>query len=121
VGSPVLLAITLTAFADKLTGTWRGRVFLFACTVMLVDLAFRWLAPKSAAYKKWTKGLESVGKFWTMVILSVVYFLSVSFVSIAMKLFGKDPLDRKLEQETSFWRAHEPSPLGPHAAARHQF
>jgi hypothetical protein len=120
-GKSLLLAFTVTGLVDKLTGTWRGRIFLFACTVMLIDLAFRRFAPKSVAFRRWTKGIETVGKFWTMVILSVVYFVSVSFVSIGMKLFGKDPLDRKLGPEPSFWRQHEPSPLGPHAAARHQF
>jgi len=38
-----------------------------------------------------------------------------------MRLFGKDPLDRKLKAEPTFWREHEPNPLGPAAAVRHQF
>jgi hypothetical protein len=120
-GSSLLLAVTLTGVIDRLTGTVRGRVFLFACTVMLVDLAFRYVAPKSEAYKKWTSGIQAVGKFWTGIILSIVYFATVSVISLFMKLFGSDPLDRSLGAEPSFWRAHEPSPLGAHAAARHQF
>ena len=38
-----------------------------------------------------------------------------------MRLLGKDPLDRRLKPEPTFWRRHEPNPLGPEAAARHQF
>jgi hypothetical protein len=38
-----------------------------------------------------------------------------------MRLMGRDPLDRKLDREPSWWRRHEPNPLGPQAAARHQF
>ena len=121
VGSPLLLAFSLTGLIDKLTGTWRGRLFLFACTVVFIDQMFRRFAPKSEAYKKWTHGIESVGKFWTAIILSIVYFLTVSIVSIFMKLFGDDPLDRSLKAEPSFWRKHEDTPLSPHAAARHQF
>ena len=34
---------------------------------------------------------------------------------------GHDPLDRRLAPEPTFWRAHEPNPLGPERAARHQF
>ena len=64
---------------------------------------------------------HAIGSMWTAVILSVVYFLSVAGVSLFMKLFGKDPLDRTLAPEASFWRAHQPNPLGPRAAARHQF
>jgi hypothetical protein len=122
VGSPLLLlAFSLSGLGEKLTGTWRGRLFLFACTVMVVDFVLRKVAPKSAFYRRWQKGLESVGKFWTGVILSVVYFLTVSIVSVFVKLFGKDPLDRSLRPEPSFWREHEANPLSPHSAARHQF
>jgi hypothetical protein len=50
-----------------------------------------------------------------------VYFVSVSFVSIFMKLRGRDLLDRGLDPEPTFWRPHEPNPLGERAAVRHQF
>lgn len=93
----------------------------FAVTVVTIELLFRRLAPKSAAYRKWTAFFEGVGHVWTSVILAIVYFLSVAFVAAFVRLFLKDPLDRGLKAEPSFWRAHEPNPLGPVAAARHQF
>jgi hypothetical protein len=92
-----------------------------ATTVFLVELAFRRIAPGSAAYRRWTAAFKAVGQVWTAVILCIVYFVSVAFVSVLMKLLGKDPLDRSLDTEPSFWRRHEPNPLGPMAAARHQF
>jgi hypothetical protein len=92
-----------------------------ATTVLLVELAFRRFAPRSAAYRKWTAAFVVIGSIWTAVILSIVYFASVSIVGIGMKLLGKDPLDRGLAPEPSFWRNHEPNPLGPRAASRHQF
>lgn len=116
--SPTLLATAI----DWLAGlSLRGKIFVFACTVLVIELGFRYGAPKSAAYAAWTKAFQTVGKFWTAIILSFIYFLSVAGVSVFMKLFGKDPLDRSLEPEPSFWRKHEPNPLEPHAAARHQF
>jgi hypothetical protein len=93
----------------------------FATTVMLVEMAFRRFAPASAAYRYWTKFFQSIGKVWTAVILSVVYVGSVGIIGGIMRLLGKDPLDRKLDPEPSFWRSHEPNPLGPIAAVRHQF
>ena len=92
-----------------------------ATTVLVVELLFRRFAPRSAAYRKWTAAFVVVGSVWTAVILSVVYFASVSIVGLGMKLLGKDPLDRGLDPEPSFWRNHEPNPLGPRAASRHQF
>lgn len=93
----------------------------FATSVMLIELAFRRFAPASRAYAGWTKLFQAIGKVWTAVILSIVYVFSVGPIGIFMRLFGKDPLDRKLDAEPTFWRTHEPNPLGPEAAIRHQF
>jgi hypothetical protein len=92
-----------------------------AVLVFLTELAFRRFAPRSRAYAQWTRGFQAVGKFWTGIILSIVYFVSVAGVSAFMRLLGKDPLDRKLDREPTWWRRHDPNPLGPQAASRHQF
>jgi hypothetical protein len=99
----------------------RFKVLAFASLVVAVELALRYLAPGSKAYKRWTAFFQGIGSAWTAVILSVVYALSVGPIGVLMRLFGKDPLDRGLAPEPSFWRAHEPNPLGPERAARHQF
>ena len=100
---------------------FRGKVLTFAILVVLIELAFRRFAPKARAYKLWTRGFEAIGKVWTAVLLAVIYLISVGPIGLFMRLAGKDPLDRSLRPEPSFWRSHEPNPLGPQAAARHQF
>jgi hypothetical protein len=98
------------------------RTLLLLATLVLVgELAFRRFGPRSRAYKAWTKVFETIGVFWTAIILSIVYFVSVSMVALFMRLGRKDLLDRGLAPEKSYWRAHEPNPLGPKAAIRHQF
>jgi hypothetical protein len=99
----------------------RWKVLAFAAVVVLVELVFRRLAPKSRAYAGWTAFFQGIGKVWTAVLLAIVYVVSVGPVGLVMRLFGHDPLDRRLAPEPSFWRAHEPNPLGPERAARHQF
>ena len=99
----------------------RWKVLTFATLVVLVELAFRRFAPRSRAYGRWTAFFQGIGKVWTAVILALVYVLSVGPVGVVMRLVGHDPLDRRLAPEPSFWRAHEPNPLGPERAARHQF
>ena len=103
--------------------TWiaQHKLLSFACAILLTEIAFRRLAPRSLAYAKWTALFVAVGSVWTAVILSLVYLLSVGPIGLGMRLLGKDPLDRSLRREPSFWRRHEPNPLGPEAAARHQF
>ena len=98
------------------------RVLLgLATTVFVIELVLRRVAPESRFYAGWTRVFQTIGKFWTAVILSVVYFVSVAVVSALMKLRGKDLLDRGLQPEPTFWRQHDPNPLGPRAAVRHQF
>jgi hypothetical protein len=93
----------------------------FATTVFVIELALRRFAPKSPFYAKWTSVFMAIGHFWTAILLALVYFLSISVIAVLMKLFAKDPLDRSLASEPSFWRSHEPNPLGPEASTRHQF
>ena len=92
-----------------------------ATTVLVVELLFRRFAPKSAAYRGWTAGVEKVGMVWTAVLLSLVYFTTVAVIGLVMRALGKDPLDRTLADEPTFWRKHDPNPLGPAKAVRHQF
>ena len=108
----------LTWFVDL---PLRWKILAFATTVVVIELAFRYLAPRSRAYVRWTRFFQGIGAVWTAVILALVYVVSVGPVGLVMRLAGHDPLDRRLAPEPTFWRAHEPNPLGPEKAARHQF
>jgi hypothetical protein len=99
----------------------RWKILAFATTVVVIELAFRSLAPKSRAYARWTRFFQGIGMVWTAVILAIVYIVSVGPIGLGMRLAGRDPLDRGLVPERTFWRAHEPNPLGPEKASRHQF
>jgi Saxitoxin biosynthesis operon protein SxtJ len=106
-------------FAGRPTHT---KVLLCLATALMVgELLFRRLAPRSRAYAAWTRFFEGIGKVWTAVLLAVIYVLSVGPISLLFRLFGKDPLDRRLGAEPSYWRGHEANPLGAEKAVRHQF
>jgi hypothetical protein len=99
----------------------RYALMALAAAMVLVELGLRRFAPKSRAYARWTGFFQAIGKAWTAVLLAIVYVTSIGPIGIAMRLRRQDPLDRGLAPEPSFWRPHEPSPLGPERAARHQF
>jgi hypothetical protein len=100
---------------------WRWKLLAAATVVVLVELFLRRFARKSAFYRGWQATFEAIGAVWTAVLLSVVYVVSVGPIGLFMRLTGKDLLDRRLTPAPTFWRSHEPNPLGPEAAARHQF
>lgn len=99
------------------------RVLLtLATTVFVLELVLRRFAPRSRFYAGWKRAFEALGHVWTVVILSIIYLVAVGPISVVMRLRGKDLLDRLIRPgDTSAWRGHEPNPLGPEAAARHQF
>lgn len=101
--------------------TPKKAVLGLATLMFLVEIGLRRFAPRSTAYARWTRGIEAVGAVWTAVLLSIIYTLSVGPVGLGMRLLGKDPLDRAIGPEPTSWHPHEPNPLGPQAAARHQF
>jgi hypothetical protein len=98
------------------------RVLLgFAVTVFLIEVALRTVAPRSRLYARWKRAFEAIGHVWAVVILSIIYVIAVGPISIIMRLRGNDMLDRALGAGKTVWRPHEPNPLGPDVAARHQF
>ncbi len=119
--------MNLTALPARIEAWFVGlstakKVILGLATLMfLVEVGFRTFAPKSKAYASWTKGIEAVGSVWTAVLLSIIYAGSVGPIAAFMRLLGKDPLERKIGSDPSNWHPHDPNPLGPRAAARHQF
>ena len=101
--------------------TYKQVLLAVATTMFVVELILRRFARGTPLYRKWTAFFDGIGAFWSAIILSLVYFVSVAGIWVFVKLLGKDLLDRRLDKELSFWRVHEPNPLGPMAASRHQF
>jgi hypothetical protein len=92
-----------------------------ATTMLVVELLLRNLARGTRVYAAWTAFFLALGKVWTVVLLSVMYLVAIGPVGLVMRLLGRDLLDQRVRPAPSFWQAHEPNPLGPRAAARHQF
>jgi hypothetical protein len=113
----------LARLGAKLAGLpTHTKVLLSVATALfLTELFLRRFAPRSALYAKWTALFLALGHFWTAILLALLYFSSVFLIAVGMMIARKDLLDRRLRAEPTFWRPHEPNPLGPTAAARHQF
>jgi hypothetical protein len=99
----------------------RYKILALGACLVVVELAFRKLAPNSIAYRRWSAGILAIGRVWTGVLLLIVYLGPVGVAGLVARVIREDLLDRDLRPEPSWWRSHEENPLGPEAAARHQF
>jgi hypothetical protein len=119
--------LDLTHWLTRVGNKWAAfpthtRVLLIAATtIFLTELVLRNVARQSRFYAGWTRAFQAIGHVWTLVILSLIYLVAVGPISLGMRLRRKDLLDRAIGSETSAWHDHVPNPLGPEAAARHQF
>jgi len=119
--------MSVSHWLSTLSAKWaaaplHSRVLLsFAVCVFIAELILRRWAKESRFYAAWTRTFKAIGHVWTMVLLSLIYVIAVGPIRLGMLLGGRDLLDRRLGAGASVWRDHVPNPLGPEAAARHQF
>jgi hypothetical protein len=67
----------------------------------------RWLAPVE---RGWMRFAVVVGAFNARIILGLAYYVVITPVGVVMRLFGRDPLDRRLGTGDSYWRKRPPQP-----------
>ena len=67
----------------------------------------RWLGPVE---RGWMAVAELLGAFWARVILGLAYFGIFTPAGFIMRLVGKDPLDRAMGSDKSYWKKRPPEP-----------
>ncbi len=77
--------------------------FFFVCFILWPCTL---LAPQllNPLYKIWMKVAGILGFINTRILLSLVYFLFISPLGFFMKVFSKDPLDRKIDSTVRTYR-----------------
>ncbi len=70
------------------------------------------LAPRGLrpVHTHWMRVAHALGSFNTRVLLGVVYFVVMTPTGIVMRLLGRDPLDRRLGDRSSYWVLRKPNP-----------
>ena len=88
---------------------WPGvlsAALLTATGMLLVGLAVPRML--KMPYKAWMTLAMVLGHIMTRVVLGVVFFLVVTPLGLIMRLFGRDPMNRKLDPEAStYWLRRE--------------
>lgn len=96
-----------------LSGWWlyRGKFstiapILLSIGILLVILGL--VFPRALVYpnKLWMLLASGLGFVSTRIILGIVFFLMVTPIGLAKRLFGWDPLSRRGESRASYWRPY---------------
>jgi len=82
--------------------------FAFAGLVVLqvLTLTFKPLLLRPV-FQVWLKGAHFIGRVNTQIILTLIYYLVFTPYGLVMRLFGRDPLQRKLTSAGTYWEVLE--------------
>jgi len=98
------IAIWPVAFRGELPRSW---VLILAGSLIAVGLA----APRALkpVHRWWMRLGHALGWVNTRLLLGTVYFLVLTPIGAAMRLIGRDPLDRRLGDRASYWKPRGPT------------
>jgi ABC-type Fe3+-siderophore transport system permease subunit len=118
--------------ASSAGGSDRGFGLVFAVVFMIIGLfplwsgtpPYAWALVLAAAFLMlalaWPRALHPLNRLWTAfglalhkivspVILAILYYGTVVPTGVALKLFGKDPLQRRFDvTRSSYWIMRDP-------------
>jgi len=69
-------------------------------------------------WHRWKKIALKIAKVQTVIILTLFYFTLFGLYALALKLAGKDLLEKKWKQNQSFWKDREKLPADMESARR---
>lgn len=106
----MVMACALLVFAALLW--WRDKSYWpYLLYISAFFTIFGLIFPRLLAPIEWVwmTMARYMGLFMTRVILTLTYYLAVTPTGLIMKVFGKDPLDRKFDPDKkSYWKPVEP-------------
>jgi len=91
-----------------------GTVRLWALIVAFGFLVLAYLAPRllSVPNKLWFKLGMALGAVVAPIVMALVYFVSIVPIGLIIRLTGKDPLRRKLDQNAKTYWIERDQPVG---------
>ena len=105
----IVLGLILIALGGLHFRKGNDAIFPWLLTIGLLSVVTGTFLPGilRPTYKVFTKVTHAIGWFNTRVILIVVYYFILTPIGLLMRLFGKDPMDRKIKKYAdSYWTKH---------------
>ena len=120
IGCAVLFAIFGTI--SVLRHGWEGFPWQYIVSVAALSVSLLFPILLWPVYKIALLVAHALGWFNTRLFLSIIFYLIFTPIALVFRLFGKDPLARKFENEnSSYWIARESDPLPDSAQLERQY
>ena len=102
---------------------WRGKptasLWLLGIGPLLALLALTVPVALRPLHRVWMPAARAGAHALTWVFLTLAFFLVITPYAIAMKLLGKDPLERRIDpKRASYWIPRNRTPLDPTSLTR---
>ena len=88
-------------YPSNLSFAFMGLVVLQVLTLTFKPLLLR------PVFQVWLKVAHFIGRVNTQIILTLLYYLVFTPYGLVMRLFGRDPLQRKLTSAGTYWESLE--------------
>lgn len=97
-----VIAILPVVFRGDRPRGWAGLI-----ATLLIVLGVTIPRALRLVYRVWMRAGHSLGWLNTRLLLGVMYFLVMTPTAMLMRLVGRDPLDRRLRDRSSYWVGRE--------------
>ena len=97
-----VFCIIFSVISVKLYPSFWFYGFIGLIAAILFFIAFMPLALRPL-YQRWLKFAHILGRINTQILLFLVYVIVIIPAGIMMRVFGKDPMQRKMNSDISYW------------------
>ncbi len=106
---PLFFAVIGT-LAWRRTGSLTPATMLWGAGGLVTGVFAGWPASRRRIYVGWMYAVFPIGWVLSHLLLGVIYFLVITPIGIAVRVFRGDPLDRAFKRDApSYWTAHTPA------------
>jgi len=105
---PVFIAV-VGALVWRRTGAIGPATAVWGTGAALSAVFAVWPASRRRIYVAWMMAVFPIGWVISHLLLGTIYFLVITPIGVAMRLLGRDPLERRLDRTAdSYWVRHRP-------------
>lgn len=102
----------LALWSYRATGV-QWRLIVGSTLIALGSIVFLWSlgSPRTLppVYRAWMRFGQGIGTIVSSILFSVLYFVVFFVIGRLMRLFGTDPIQRRIDRRAgSYWRKHAP-------------